>query len=83
MALSLALPMLAVSCAGGNPAGPTSSMNFDTFVQALREQGLNVMVAGQIPPDVSRVFSVPCDAALILGCIRRAASEWMAARATD
>jgi hypothetical protein len=59
MALSLVFPVLAVSCAGRNPVGPTSSTTLDGFVQALRQQGLNVSVAGQIPPDVNRFFSVP------------------------
>ena len=60
---SLVLPglLLAVSCADRNPAGPTSSATLDGFVQALRQQGLNVSVAGQIPPEVNRFFSVPAD----------------------
>ena len=60
---SLVLPglLLAVSCTDRNPAGPTSSATLDGFVQALRQQGLNVSVAGQIPPEVNRFFSVPAD----------------------
>ena len=59
VAVSLVLPMLAVSCADGNPAGPTSSAPLDRFVRALRQQGLQVSLAGQIPPEVNRFFSVP------------------------
>lgn len=59
VAVSLVLPMLAVSCADGNPAGPTSSATLDRFVRALRQQGLQVSLAGQIPPEVNRFFSVP------------------------
>jgi hypothetical protein len=49
--------VLAVSCA--NPVGPTSSATLDQFIQALRQQGLTVSVAGQISPEVNRFFSVP------------------------
>ncbi len=59
--VSLVLPclLLALSCADRNPVGPTSSATLDGFVQALRQQGLNVSVAGQIPLEVNRFFSVP------------------------
>ena len=49
----------AISCADHNPIGPTPSATLDRFVQALRQQGVSVSVAGQIPPDVNRFFSVP------------------------
>jgi hypothetical protein len=55
MVLAWCLP--AVSCSG--PAGPTSSETLEQFVQALRQQGLSVTVAGQIAPEVNRFFSVP------------------------
>jgi hypothetical protein len=51
--------LLAVSCAGRSPVGPTSSATLDQFVQALRQQGLTVSVVGQISPEVNRFFSVP------------------------
>ena len=51
--------LLAVSCADRNPVGPASSATLDQFVQALRQQGLTVSVAGQIAPEVNRFFSVP------------------------
>jgi hypothetical protein len=61
VAVSLVLPclLLAVSCADHNPVGPTSPATLDQFVQALRQQGLTVSVAGQISPEVNRFFSVP------------------------
>lgn len=61
VARSLVLPclVLAISCADRNPVGPTSSATFDQFVQALRQQGLTVSVAGQISPNANGFFSVP------------------------
>lgn len=61
VAVTLAVPclLLSVSCADRNPAGPTSSATLDRFVDALRQQGLTVSVAGQISPEVNRFFSVP------------------------
>jgi len=61
VAVSLVLPclLLAGSCADRNPVGPTSSATLDQFIQALRQQGLTVSVAGQISPEVNRFFSVP------------------------
>jgi hypothetical protein len=54
---ALACLMLAASCS--NPVGPTSSATLDRFVQALRQQGLTVTLAGEISPEVNRFFSVP------------------------
>jgi hypothetical protein len=54
---ALACLMLATSCS--NPVGPTSSAALDRFVQALRQQGLTVTLAGEISPEVNRFFSVP------------------------
>jgi hypothetical protein len=54
-----ALPLLLVACS--NPVAPTSSTTLDRFVQALREQGLTVSLAGQISPSVNRFFSVPAE----------------------
>jgi hypothetical protein len=51
--------LLTVSCADRNPVGPTFSATLDQFVQALRQQGFSVTVAGQISPEVNRFFSVP------------------------
>ena len=58
---SLVLPCLfpAVSCAGGNPVGPTSSATLDQFLQALRQQGLSVNLGSQISPNANGFFSVP------------------------
>lgn len=50
--------LLAVSCADRNPVGPTSSATLDQFVQALRQQGLNVSLGGQISPNANGFFSV-------------------------
>jgi hypothetical protein len=50
---------LLAACADRNPVGPTSSATLDRFVQALRQQGLSVSLAGQISPDINRFFSVP------------------------
>jgi hypothetical protein len=49
--------LLAVSC--GSPVAPTSFTTLDQFVQALRQQGLSVSLAGQISPEVNGFFSVP------------------------
>lgn len=53
----LACVLLTVSCS--NPVGPTSSSTLDQFVEALRQRGLSVTLAGEIPPEVNRFFSVP------------------------
>jgi hypothetical protein len=50
---------LLAACEDRNPVGPTSSATLDRFVQALRQQGLSVSLAGQISPDINRFFSVP------------------------
>jgi hypothetical protein len=58
--VSLVLPcLLLAACEDRNPVGPTSSTTLDRFVQALRQQGLSVSLAGQISPDINRFFSVP------------------------
>jgi hypothetical protein len=58
--VSLVLPcLLLAACADRNPVGPTSSATLDRFVQALRQQGVSVSLAGQISPDINRFFSVP------------------------
>ena len=61
VALLLVLPCLLLAAAGKDrsPVAPTSSVTLDQFVQALRQQGLSVSVAGQISPEVNRFFSVP------------------------
>ena len=61
VAVLLLLPclVLAVSCADHNPVGPTSPATLDQFVQALRQQGLNVSLGGQISPNANGFFSVP------------------------
>jgi hypothetical protein len=52
------IPM-AASCEKRPPLEPTSSVTLDQFVQALRQQGLNVSLAGEILPEANRFFSVP------------------------
>ena len=51
------LCLLLVSCS--SPVEPTSSTTLDRFVQALRQQGLTVSVAGQISPSVNGFFPYP------------------------
>src|SRR5262249_18877654 len=53
------LTVLLVSCS--NPVEPTSSTTLDRFVEALRQQGLTVNLAGQIAPSVNGFFSVPAN----------------------
>ena len=53
----LVVGFLMAACS--SPASPTSTTTLDQFVQALRQQGLNVTLAGEIPPQVNRFFSVP------------------------
>ena len=64
-AVSIVLSLLTASCADRNPVGPTSAATIDRFVEALRQQGLIVSVAGQIPPGVNRFFSVPAQQILV------------------
>lgn len=60
VAVSLVVPcLLLAACEDRNPVAPTSSVTLDQFVQALRRQGLNVNIAGEISPEVNRFFSVP------------------------
>ena len=51
------LCLLFASCS--SPVGPASSTTLDRFVQALRQQGVTVSLAGQISPTVNGFFSVP------------------------
>jgi hypothetical protein len=53
------LCLLVVSCS--SPVEPTSSTTLDRFVQALRQQGLTVSLAGQISPSANGFFSVPAE----------------------
>ena len=41
------------------PAGTDVVATLDQFVQALRQQGFSVSLAGEISPDVNGFFSVP------------------------
>src|SRR5919201_2197659 len=56
---SSALSLLLSGCS--SLVGPSSSTTLDRFVQALREQGLTVSLAGQISPSVNGFFSVPAE----------------------
>jgi hypothetical protein len=59
MAASSVLWLVFVSCS--SPTGPTSSTTLDRFVQALRQEGLTVSLAGQISPSSNGFFSVPAN----------------------
>jgi hypothetical protein len=59
VAVSLVLPWLLAVASCSTPVAPTSSVTLDQFVQALRQQGLSVSLAGEISPEVNRFFSVP------------------------
>lgn len=63
--------LLVICCADRNPVGPTSSAALDQFVQALRQQGHTVSVAGQISPNANGFFSVPAQQ----GTSKRGAGE--------
>src|ERR671918_104238 len=58
-AVPLVLPFLLLAVACSSPVAPTSAATLDQFVQALRQQGLSVSLAGEISPEVNRFFSVP------------------------
>jgi hypothetical protein len=51
--------LLLIACS--SPVGPSSSTTLDRFVQALRNQGLTVTLAGQISPSVNGFFTVPAE----------------------
>jgi hypothetical protein len=57
--VALASAVLTLSCEQRSPVAPRSSVTLDQFVQALRQQGFSVSVAGEIPPEVNHFFSVP------------------------
>ena len=61
VAMSVVVPclLMTASCADRNPVGPTSSATLDQFVHALRQQGLNVSLGGQISSNANGFFSVP------------------------
>jgi hypothetical protein len=59
IAASSVLSLLLLACS--SPTGPSSSSTLERFVQALRQQGLTVTLAGQIAPSVNGFFSVPAD----------------------
>jgi hypothetical protein len=48
---------MVISCRSS--VAPTSSAPLEQLVQALRQQGASVTLAGEIPTDVNRFFSVP------------------------
>lgn len=56
---SSVVSLLLIACS--SPTGPSSSTTLDQFVQALRNQGLTVSLAGQISPSANGFFSVPAD----------------------
>jgi hypothetical protein len=50
--------LAAASCQQRSPLEPNGSGTLDQFLQALRQRGLTVSLAGEIPPEVNRFFSV-------------------------
>jgi hypothetical protein len=54
----LAVGVLLAACQNRSPLEPTPNATVDQLIAALRQQGLSVSPAGQIPADLS-VFSVP------------------------
>ena len=60
LALSTLVVVALTSCS--SPTTPTSSTAaLDRFVQALREQGFTVSLAGQLAPSANGFFSVPAE----------------------
>jgi hypothetical protein len=59
IAASSVLSFLFLACS--SPTVPGSSSTLDGFVEALRQQGLTVTLAGQIAPSVNGFFSVPAE----------------------
>ena len=60
MALLTLVGLALTACS--SPTTPTSSTAaLDRFVQALREQGLTVDLAGQLAPSANGFFSVPAE----------------------
>ena len=51
--------LASASCQQRSPLEPNAAGTLDQFLQALRQRGLSVSVAGEIPPQVNRFFSVP------------------------
>jgi hypothetical protein len=51
--------LLTVSCEHRSPIEPTSSAVLDQLLQALRQQGFSVALAGEISPQTNGFFSVP------------------------
>jgi hypothetical protein len=62
---SSVMSLLLIGCS--SPVGPSSSTTLDRFMQALRDQGLTVSLAGQISPSVNRFFSVPANQVRVNG----------------
>jgi hypothetical protein len=51
--------LMTVSCEHRSPIEPTSSAVLDQLLQALRQQGFSVALAGEISPQTNGFFSVP------------------------
>jgi len=57
--------LVAASCQQRSPLEPSGSGTLDRFLQALRQRGLTVSLAGEIAPEVNRFFSVPAQQVLV------------------
>lgn len=57
--------LVAVSCYRGAPAGPTSAGALNTWLEALRRQGVTVKLAERIPPETHGYFTVPAQQVLV------------------
>lgn len=57
--VTLCCLIFTVSCEQQSPLAPSSNATLDQFVQALRQQGFSVSLAGEVSPEVNGFFSVP------------------------
>ena len=69
-----------VSCQQRSPLEPNGSGTLDRFLQALRQRGLSVNLAGEVSPEVNGFFSVPAQQ-LQLNDSRVSAFEYPSAEA--
>lgn len=57
--------LLAASCQQRSPLEPSGSGTVDQLLRALRQRGLTVSLAGEIPREINRFFSVPAQQVVI------------------
>jgi hypothetical protein len=68
MAAMLASSILpGVSCEDRGPTAPSSFETVEQFLQALRQRGLTVTLADQLPPASTPYFSVPAQVVRVNG----------------